>query len=124
MFFICEDCLLVLLRKLDCLVNSENSLRWEERRQARAGLPAASVRKQFTALDEQVIVITGETGSGKTTQLPQFLLEHAAEREQDCSILCTQPRRLAAMSIAERVAFERGESVGGTIGYAVRSAES
>ncbi len=50
----------------------------------------------------QVIILVGETGSGKTTQIPQFLLE-AGFAGKGCGIACTQPRRVAAMSVAKRV---------------------
>ncbi|XVF24596.1 hypothetical protein REPUB_Repub13aG0141200 [Reevesia pubescens] len=70
----------------------------------------------------QVIVISGETGCGKTTQLPQYILESEIEtgRGAFCSIICTQPRRISAMSVAERVSAERGEPLGETVGYKVR----
>ncbi|VFQ61459.1 unnamed protein product [Cuscuta campestris] len=62
----------------------------------------------------QVVVISGETGCGKTTQLPQYILESEIEsgRGAFCSIICTQPRRISAMAVAERVATERGELLG------------
>ncbi|XP_062091649.1 DExH-box ATP-dependent RNA helicase DExH3 [Humulus lupulus] len=70
----------------------------------------------------QVIVISGETGCGKTTQLPQYVLESEIEsgRGAFCSIICTQPRRISAMTVAERVSTERGEPLGETVGYKVR----
>lgn len=70
----------------------------------------------------QVIVVSGETGCGKTTQLPQYILESEidAARGALCSIICTQPRRISAMSVAERVAAERGEKLGDSVGYKVR----
>ena len=68
----------------------------------------------------QVIVISGETGCGKTTQVPQYILEHCQQRNQTCRIICTQPRRLSAVSVAERVAFERDEKIGQTFGYQIR----
>ncbi|XP_038690760.1 DExH-box ATP-dependent RNA helicase DExH3 isoform X2 [Tripterygium wilfordii] len=70
----------------------------------------------------QVIVISGETGCGKTTQLPQYILESEIEsgRGAFCSIICTQPRRISAMSVSERVSAERGEPLGETVGYKVR----
>lgn len=62
----------------------------------------------------QVIVISGETGCGKTTQLPQYILESEIEsgRGAFCNIICTQPRRISAMTVAERVSTERGENLG------------
>lgn len=64
-----------------------------------------------------MIVISGETGCGKTTQLPQYVLESEIEsgRGAFCSIICTQPRRISAMAVAERVSAERGESLGETV---------
>ncbi|CAA2983241.1 ATP-dependent RNA helicase DHX36 [Olea europaea subsp. europaea] len=70
----------------------------------------------------QVVVISGETGCGKTTQLPQYILESEIEsgRGAFCNIICTQPRRISAMSVAERVSAERGEPLGESVGYKVR----
>ncbi|XP_015112250.1 3'-5' RNA helicase YTHDC2 [Diachasma alloeum] len=68
----------------------------------------------------QVVIIAGETGSGKTTQVPQYILEHCQQKNQACRIICTQPRRLSAVSVAERVAFERDEKIGQTYGYQIR----
>ncbi|ELT91287.1 hypothetical protein CAPTEDRAFT_220258 [Capitella teleta] len=72
--------------------------------------------------NNQVTVIRGETGSGKTTQVPQYILDHfiEANRGAHCSIICTQPRRISAVSIAERVANERCENLGISSGYSVR----
>ncbi|PAV27004.1 ATP-dependent RNA helicase HrpA [Tamilnaduibacter salinus] len=66
----------------------------------------------------QVVIIAGETGSGKTTQIPKICLE--AGRGQRGLIGHTQPRRIAARSVADRIAEEVGESVGNRIGYQVR----
>lgn len=65
----------------------------------------------------QVVIISGETGCGKTTQIPQFILESEVEsvRGAACSIICTQPRRISAMSVSERVASERGEKLGESV---------
>ncbi|KAF3499150.1 hypothetical protein F2Q69_00045575 [Brassica cretica] len=70
----------------------------------------------------QVIVVSGETGCGKTTQLPQYILESEIEsgRGAFCNIICTQPRRISAMAVAERVSAERGEPLGETVGFKVR----
>ncbi|KAI4357722.1 hypothetical protein L6164_001654 [Bauhinia variegata] len=70
----------------------------------------------------QVVIISGETGCGKTTQIPQFILETEIESicGAVCKIICTQPRRISAMSVSERVALERGEKLGESVGYKVR----
>ena len=65
-----------------------------------------------------VVIVSGETGSGKTTQLPKYCL--AAGRGIDGRIGCTQPRRIAATSVARRIAEEMGESVGRSVGYKIR----
>ncbi|KAL1505238.1 hypothetical protein ABEB36_004845 [Hypothenemus hampei] len=68
----------------------------------------------------QVTIISSETGSGKTTQIPQYILEEAALKKIPCKIICTQPRRIAAIAAAQRVSYERGEPVGSSIGYQIR----
>lgn len=65
-----------------------------------------------TIAENQVTLIAGETGCGKTTQLPQMLFEEASARGEHCRVMCSQPRRLSAMSVAQRVAEERGDSPG------------
>ncbi|PKI82594.1 hypothetical protein MVES_003418 [Malassezia vespertilionis] len=84
-------------------------------------LPVAKHRNALLYLVEQhgVVIVVGHTGSGKTTQIPQYLLEAgwAADGRQ---IVCTQPRRVAATSVAARVAQEMGVRVGEEVGYAVR----
>lgn len=67
----------------------------------------------------QVIVVSGETGCGKTTQLPQYILESEIEaaRGSLCNIICTQPRRISAISVSERVAAERGEKLGESVSF-------
>ncbi|XP_043942704.1 ATP-dependent RNA helicase A [Protopterus annectens] len=69
-----------------------------------------------------VIIIRGATGCGKTTQVPQYILDEYIRngRAAECNIVVTQPRRISAVSVAERVAFERGEEVGKSCGYSVR----
>eukprot|EP00250_Pteridium_aquilinum_P021505 c25147_g1_i1 orf=845-4309(-) len=90
----------------------------------RAALPAYKQREDLLAAvaNNQVLVVSGETGCGKTTQLPQYILESEIEagRGASCSIICTQPRRISAMSVSERVAAERGEPLGDSVGYKVR----
>jgi len=65
-----------------------------------------------------VVIISGETGSGKTTQIPKFCL--AAGRGIDGKIGCTQPRRIAAMTVSKRIAEEFGETLGKSVGYKIR----
>ncbi|KAG8639165.1 DExH-box ATP-dependent RNA helicase DExH5, mitochondrial isoform X3 [Manihot esculenta] len=90
----------------------------------RKSLPAYKEKDAIlTAISQnQVVIISGETGCGKTTQIPQFILESEIESVQGagCSIICTQPRRISAMSVSERVASERGEQLGECVGYKVR----
>jgi ATP-dependent helicase HrpA len=85
-----------------------------------AVLPVTERKDEILAAirDHQVVIVAGETGSGKSTQLPQLCLELG--RGVDGMIGHTQPRRLAARTIAERVAEELGTTVGGAVGYTVR----
>lgn len=90
----------------------------------RQSLPAYKEKNALlTSISQnQVVIISGETGCGKTTQIPQFILESEVQlvRGALCSIICTQPRRISAMSVSERVATERGEQLGESVGYKVR----
>ncbi|XP_024028399.1 DExH-box ATP-dependent RNA helicase DExH1 isoform X2 [Morus notabilis] len=90
----------------------------------REKLPAFKMKSEFlkAVAENQVLVVSGETGCGKTTQLPQFILEAeiSSLRGADCNIICTQPRRISAISVSARVSSERGESLGETVGYQIR----
>ncbi|MED6280911.1 ATP-dependent RNA helicase A [Characodon lateralis] len=77
----------------------------------------------MTTIDKNpVVIIRGATGCGKTTQVPQYILDRFVKGGQasDCNIVVTQPRRISAVSVAERVAYERGEDLGKSCGYSVR----
>ncbi|KAJ0980405.1 hypothetical protein J5N97_008660 [Dioscorea zingiberensis] len=90
--------------------------------QDRAKLPIASYKDVIssTLKSHQVVLISGETGCGKTTQVPQYILDYMWGKGKACKIVCTQPRRISAISVAERISYERGESVGDTVGYKIR----
>ena len=89
-------------------------------KEQREFLPAFAVRDELLRVirDNQVTIVVGETGSGKTTQLTQFLLE--AGYGKAGMIGCTQPRRVAAMSVAKRVSEEMEVRLGEEVGYAIR----
>jgi len=70
--------------------------------------------------NNQVVVIEGETGSGKTTQIPQFLVEAGYATQGQSTVCCTQPRRVAATSIATRVSDEMDVTLGEEVGYTIR----
>ena len=99
----------------------------------RKSLPAASAAGEILDLirSNRVVIIAGETGCGKTTQVPQFILDEAIEagNGSECNIVVTQPRRVSAIGVASRVAVERGEELDGKtkavaseslVGYAIR----
>lgn len=84
----------------------------------RASLPAWEQRKKIAELVEknQIVLITGETGSGKSTQTVQFILDAFPSSQ----IICTQPRRISAIGVAQRVSDERLVSIGDQVGYVIR----
>lgn len=59
-------------------------------------------------------------GSGKTTQVPQYIMEECEEKGEKCRIILTQPRRVAATSIAKRISIERGDEHGKSVGHLIR----
>lgn len=89
--------------------------------ETRKSLPLAKYRDELLGAiaEHQVIIVVAETGSGKTTQIPQYLHE-AGYTKGGLKIGCTQPRRVAAMSVAARVAEEMGVKIGNEVGYSIR----
>lgn len=98
----------------------------EKMRATRQSLPVYTKAEDVLKhIDEnEITILMAATGSGKTTQIPQLILDHWIDKNEGgkCNVFCTQPRRLAAISVAHRVASERGEVVGknSSIGYQVR----
>ncbi|MCJ1413459.1 DEAH-box ATP-dependent RNA helicase prp43, partial [Ptychographa xylographoides] len=88
----------------------------------RRGLPVHAQRDEFLKMyqQSQILVFVGETGSGKTTQIPQFVLFDDLPQQQRKLVACTQPRRVAAMSVAQRVANEMDVNLGDEVGYSIR----
>ncbi|KAJ3117855.1 hypothetical protein HDU96_005232 [Phlyctochytrium bullatum] len=98
------------------------SAKYKEILQKRRLLPVHKQRDEFLDLihSNQTIILVGETGSGKTTQIPQFLLYDLQPQQTKMQIACTQPRRVAAMSVAKRVADELDVKLGREVGYSIR----
>uniref|UniRef100_A0AAA9S1G7 ATP-dependent DNA/RNA helicase DHX36 n=2 Tax=Bos TaxID=9903 RepID=A0AAA9S1G7_BOVIN len=111
---------------LEDLQKKKTDLRYIEMQRFREKLPSYGMQKELVNMidNHQVTVISGETGCGKTTQVTQFILDNYIERGKGsaCRIVCTQPRRISAISVAERVAAERAESCGNgnSTGYQIR----
>lgn len=89
-------------------------------KEQREGLPIYRLKKELMSAiaNNQVLVVIGETGSGKTTQMTQYMVELGLTKRG--MIGCTQPRRVAAVSVAKRVAEEYGCSLGEQVGYSIR----
>ncbi|GJE85993.1 HrpA-like RNA helicase [Phanerochaete sordida] len=106
----------------------QESMAYQGMLRQRNTLPIAAYRHEIVSALEssQVLVLSGETGCGKSTQLPAFILEDHLSRGQHCKIYCTEPRRISALSLANRVSQELGEAPGtvGTngslVGYSIR----
>jgi ATP-dependent RNA helicase DHX8/PRP22 len=100
------------------IVNEEVYNRLQEERKQLPMYAARDALLEFVK-QNQCLIVVGETGSGKTTQLPQYLVESGLRREGTC-IAITQPRRVAAISIANRVSQEMGVNLGEEVGYSIR----
>lgn len=74
--------------------------------------------------NNSVVIVRGATGSGKTTQLPQYILDHYNEKNNFCNIVVTQPRKIGATSIAQYVATQRKCTLGSLVGYQVSATQN
>jgi ATP-dependent RNA helicase A len=96
----------------------------QARLKERETLPvSAQKRLIMEAINENpVVIIRGNTGCGKTTQVCQYILDDYIQSGQGayCNIVVTQPRRISAVSVADRVSYERNEQLGMSTGYSVR----
>lgn len=96
--------------------------------QSRMKLPIWHFKETLlkSIVDHQVIIVCGETGCGKSTQVPAFILEHELSKGRDCKVYCTEPRRISAISLARRVSEELGErktdigTSNSLVGFAIR----
>ncbi|KAI5477732.1 hypothetical protein MNV49_005921, partial [Pseudohyphozyma bogoriensis] len=101
---------------------------YQEMLRTRATLPIAAYRSfiMSTIDSSQCVVLCGETGCGKSTQVPSFILEHDMRRGKPVKVYCTEPRRISAISLAQRVSAELGEAPGACggrnslVGYSIR----
>jgi len=97
--------------------------KYQQMMKQRRNLPAFAYAQDICNIlrikRNQVVILTGDTGCGKSTQVPQFILDDP-QIGPTCNILITQPRRISAISVAERVASERCEPAGQSVGYSVR----
>ncbi|XP_041849753.1 ATP-dependent DNA/RNA helicase DHX36 [Melanotaenia boesemani] len=108
------------------LESKKSDSKYKEMLKFREKLPSYGKKEDLVELinSNRVLVVSGETGCGKTTQVTQFILDDHIKRGMGsmCRVVCTQPRRISAISVAERVAAERAESVGNgnSCGYQIR----
>ena len=102
------------LKKKDKIIRNIPELTFD------SSLPITAKKDQIidAIIKNRVVIISGETGSGKTTQIPKFCI--AAGRGVYGKIGCTQPRRIAAITVATRIASETGSDIGGLVGYKIR----
>ncbi|XP_045036624.1 probable ATP-dependent RNA helicase spindle-E [Daphnia magna] len=117
---ICEDMLNALdVSGLQAKASAFNDYNFEAPNQS----PLAIDNQRTAILEllkkENVIIVKGFTGCGKTTQVPQFVLDECYRTKTPCNIVVTQPRCIAAISIAKRVCYERNWTLGTVVGYRV-----
>ncbi|XP_026330689.1 putative ATP-dependent RNA helicase DHX57 isoform X2 [Hyposmocoma kahamanoa] len=113
---------------VDSWLATKSNNKYSKMMPIRRKLPAWQKRKEIldTIKKSQVVVISGETGCGKSTQVPQYILDEWLDnfskdgQLQHVEIICTQPRRISAIGVADRVAEERVEKTGQVVGYQIR----
>ncbi|KAL3184886.1 hypothetical protein MRX96_030780 [Rhipicephalus microplus] len=119
----CHNSLTVpVSQQLNALTGLPYSNRYYELFRKRIALPVWEYRDKFFQYlnNHQILVLVGETGSGKTTQIPQWCVELLRQKGGRRGVACTQPRRVAAMSVAARVAEEMDVAIGQEVGYSIR----
>ncbi|XP_061935350.1 ATP-dependent RNA helicase DHX30 isoform X2 [Apis cerana] len=104
--------------------NEYGNLKKNQNKNQNKNLPVINYKEKIlnSLQNNQVLVIKGDTGCGKSTQIPQFILDAYKEQNKicECNIIVTEPRKISTISLAHRVAWERDENIGNTIGYHVR----
>ncbi|XP_025832917.1 putative ATP-dependent RNA helicase DHX57 [Agrilus planipennis] len=112
---------------IQSFLSRQGGEKYKEMLNCRKNLPAWKLKNNIlnTLESAQIVVISGETGCGKSTQVPQYILDdwitnYNKKQGKHVEIICTQPRRISAIGVAERVAEERIEKVGQTVGYQIR----
>ncbi|KAI0084387.1 P-loop containing nucleoside triphosphate hydrolase protein [Irpex rosettiformis] len=102
--------------------NKSHTPQYKKILKTRKSLPVYAQMEQFYKMydENQIIIMVGETGSGKTTQIPQFVCYSDLPHVSGKLVACTQPRRVAAMSVAKRVADEMDVTLGKQVGYSIR----
>ncbi|ODV84397.1 hypothetical protein CANARDRAFT_8750 [[Candida] arabinofermentans NRRL YB-2248] len=108
---------------LDSYKKRQNSSDLKQSLRGRATLPAWSKKDQLVNIinSNKVCLITGETGSGKSTQIVQFILDDLnSKNDFNTNIVCTQPRRISTIGLAERISEERVDKCGAETGYIIR----
>ncbi|KAJ4490687.1 P-loop containing nucleoside triphosphate hydrolase protein [Lentinula aciculospora] len=108
--------------QLNPFTKQPHSAQYRKILEARRALPVYAQMDEFLKRfsKNQIIVMVGETGSGKTTQIPQFVTYSDLPHTKGKLVACTQPRRVAAMSVAQRVADEMDVQLGKQVGYSIR----